>query len=52
MMIDGEIGESTIYTLVKTQDEVRGNDETLEKKSYKIFFVFNMIFTTIKSLIA
>lgn len=27
MMIDGEIGESTIDTLVKTQDEVRGNGE-------------------------
>lgn len=25
MMIDGETGERTINTLVKTQDEVRGN---------------------------
>lgn len=25
MMIDGETGERTIHTLVKTQDEVRGN---------------------------
>lgn len=24
-MIDGETGERTIHTLVKTQDEVRGN---------------------------
>lgn len=27
MMIDGEIGERTIHTLVKTQDEVRENNE-------------------------
>lgn len=25
MMIDGETGEQTIHTLVKTQDEVREN---------------------------
>lgn len=36
MMIDGETGEQTIRTLVKSQDEVREDTDVLQASPYWI----------------